>query len=242
MIATDFLSAITDAVFPPLCLACHHALTPEEGKAFCSACSKDITGITGSHCPVCGILFPDSPAGNHLCGACLENPPRYLFARAAVVYDEIILKAIHRFKYGRDISLGAALAKLFADFDFPDIDWSLFDIMLPVPLHVRRLRSRGFNQSLILARARGEKHEIPVDFSLLKRRKLTLTQTGLDKKERVANIRGAFEVRHPDRITHRNIMVVDDVFTTGATINECAKTLKKAGASQVAAVTLARVL
>lgn len=129
-----------------------------------------------------------------------------------------------------------------AGFDFADIDLGTYDAIVPVPLHIKRLRERGFNQSLILARALGKKYSMDVDFSLLKRRKFTLTQTGLDKKEREKNISGAFVAVLPERIQNRNLILIDDVYTTGATINECAKTLVKAGASQVAVLTLARVL
>lgn len=242
MILTDFLHEISYAVFPPLCISCSDVLLTLEEKAFCRECRQNIHHITQSHCPICGITFPDSPSENHLCGSCLENTPSYDFARAALTYDGIILNAIHQFKYGRDLTRGAALAGLLADFDIPDMDWDTFDVILPVPLHIRRLRNRGFNQSMILARALEKKHGIRVDFSLLKRHKLTLTQTGLNKKEREENITGAFAIVHPERIEDQNIVLVDDVFTTGSTINECAKTLKKAGAGLVAVITLARVL
>lgn len=242
MIATDFLSEISDALFPSLCIACTGVLTSEKEKGFCRKCAQSISFITESRCPVCGIIFADSPAGNHLCGDCLKTKPYYTFARAALVYEGIILEAIHRFKYKRNLICGSVLSGLMADFDFPDMDWNSFDLIIPVPLHIRRLRERGFNQSLILARALGKKHRLDVDFSLLKRRKLTLTQTGLDKKERERNIRSAFMVRHPEKLQGKNVILVDDVYTTGATLNECARTLRKAGTVRIAVITLARVL
>ena len=242
MILNDFFSEISDVLFPPLCLACSEVLPAGPQEVFCPECRRQITFITDSHCPVCGIIFPNSPSGHHLCGSCMDNKPWFTSARAAVAYEGVILDAIHQFKYGRNITTGAALACLMADFDFPDIDFGIFDAIVPVPLHIKRLRERGFNQSLILARALGKKHGMNVDFSLLKRCKLTLTQTGLDKKEREKNISGAFVAALPERIRGRNLILVDDVYTTGATINECAKTLVKAGAGQVAVLTLARVL
>lgn len=242
MILADLFNDISDVFFPPLCISCADVLPACQDKVFCRECRQNIHYITQSHCPVCGVIFPDSPSGDHLCGSCLENKPHYTFARAALVYEGIILDAIHQFKYGRNITHGALLAGLLADFNFPDMDWNNFDVMIPVPLHRRRLRDRGFNQALILARTLGKKHGLAVDFSLLKRRKLTLTQTGLDKKERASNIKGAFVVAHPARLKEKNVILVDDVLTTGATVNECAKTLIKAGAKQVAVITLARVL
>jgi ComF family protein len=188
------------------------------------------------------MAFFDSPAPDHLCGNCLESKPYFSLARAVASYETLILDAIHQFKYGRNISTGAALASFMAEFSFPDLDFTDYSLILPVPLHIRRLRERSFNQALILAKSIGKKYLIPVNFSLLKRRKFTLTQTGLDKKEREKNIRGAFTVTDNAKIEGKNIILVDDVYTTGATINQCAKTLIKAGAGKVAVLTLARVL
>jgi len=242
LIFSDVFHEISDTLFPPLCFSCAEVLLHDPQEVFCPECRQQINFITGSHCPVCGIVFPDSPAGDHLCASCLENNPWFASARAAVAYEGVILDTIHQFKYGRNITTGDALASFLANFNFTDMDFSVFDAIVPVPLHVKRLRERGFNQSLILARALGKKYNIEVDFSLLKRNKLTLTQTGLDKKEREKNISGAFVASSPEKINGRNLILVDDVYTTGATINECAKTLVKAGASQVAVLTLARVL
>jgi ComF family protein len=135
-----------------------------------------------------------------------------------------------------------ALADFMADFSFPDFDFSPYHLMIPVPLHIKRLRERGFNQSLILAQAMGKKHHLPVNFSLLKRHKFTLTQTGFNRREREQNIKGAFAVSNPEAIQNENIILIDDVYTTGATMNECARELMKAGARKVAVLTLARVL
>ena len=211
-------------------------------KLFCPACKEKIKFITGSLCPVCGTTFSNSPAENHLCGNCLENKTYFSCARAVFSYETIILNAIHQFKYGNNISVGEMLASFMADFSFPDIDFTDYSLIIPVPLHIKRLRERGFNQSLILARAIGKKRQIPVNFSLLKRHKFTLTQTGSNKTERKQNIKGAFEVSDKENIAGKNIILVDDVYTTGATINECAKTLIKAGAQKVTVLTLARVL
>jgi len=242
LILREFFTQISDAFFPRICLACSRVLPSGRPEFFCSDCFRQITFLRGSLCPVCGILFPDSSSENHRCPSCMENAHWFDFARAAVAYEGIIVDTIHRFKYGRDLTAGAALSGLLADFDFDGVDFSTFDAMIPVPLHIRRLRERRFNQSLVLARALGKKHGIAVDFSLLKRRRFTLTQTGLDKGERDKNISGAFQTAHPEKIPGRSFLLVDDVYTTGATVNECAKTLVQAGAKRVAALTAARVL
>ena len=239
MSLNEAIRDITDFIFPPRCLGCAEILLQQ---SFCPTCNEKIKFITGSLCPICGMAFFDSPAPDHLCGNCLERKPYFSLARAVASYETLILDTIHQFKYGRNISTGTALASFMAEFCFPDFDFTDYSLILPVPLHIRRLRERGFNQALILAKAIGKKYSIPVNFSLLKRRKFTLTQTGLDKKEREKNIRGAFAVTDNAKTEGKNIILIDDVYTTGATINQCAKTLIKAGAGKVAVLTLARVL
>jgi ComF family protein len=238
----EALNDVSDIIFPPRCLGCAEILHPHSGQLFCPVCREKIKFITDDLCPVCGTIFPDSPANGHLCGNCLENKIYFSCARAAVSYETIILHAIHQFKYGNNISVGAMLASFMANFSFPDVDFTGYSLIIPVPLHIKRLRQRGFNQSLILARALAKKKKIPVNFSSLKRHKFTLTQTGLNKAERKQNIKGAFEVSDKKNIAGKNVILIDDVYTTGATINECAKTLTKAGAQKVTVLTLARVL
>lgn len=242
MTLNEVFSNLSEVIFPTKCLGCAEILKPFNGQIFCSICHEEIHFINGSICPVCGTTFSDSPAENHLCGDCLEKRPYFSYARAVFSYEKIILNAIHQFKYNRNISTGEMLASFMADFSFPDIDFTDYSLVMPVPLHIKRLRKRGFNQSLILARTIGKKKQIPVNFSLLRRRKFTLTQTGSNKKERKQNIKGAFEVSDPQKIADKNIILVDDVYTTGATVNECAKTLIRAGAQKVSVLTIARVL
>lgn len=238
----EVLQDISSVIFPPRCLGCSEILHPEDNRIFCPDCQTKINVIHGEICLICGTPFPDSPAPSHLCGDCLEAKPSFSCARAVFGYESVILEAIHRFKYKRDLSVGETLADVMADFSFPDVNVSDYTMILPVPLHVKRLRERGFNQSLILAKAIGRKHKIPVNFSLLKRHQFTESQTGMNRKERSENIKGAFAVTDAEKIAGQNIILVDDVFTTGATANECAKTLLKAKARKVTVLTLARVL
>jgi ComF family protein len=236
------LNDLSSVIFPPQCLGCADTLSSFDGKMLCRKCEGEVHFIEGALCSICGTNFSYSPAGSHLCGDCLEKTPYFFRARAVFSYETIILEAIHRFKYKRDLSTGETLASFMADFSFPDINLADYSLIVPVPLHVKRLRERGFNQSLILARAIGKERRIPVNFSLLKRHKFTSTQTASHKKERQQNIRGAFEVTDKEKIAGQNIILVDDVYTTGATVNECAKTLIKAKARKIAVLTLARVL
>jgi len=236
------LHDLGEVIFPFRCLGCDDLIDQGNGRLFCPSCAAKVHFIRGSLCDICGTTFPDSSAENHLCGECLEKKPCFSRARAIFNYDDVILNAIHQFKYKNNLSIGEMLASFMADFSFPGIDFTGYSLMVPVPLHIKRLRERGFNQSLILARALGKKRQIPVDFSVLKRHKYTQTQTGYHKQERKQNIRGAFEVCNAEKISGQTILLIDDVFTTGATVNECAKILIRAGAREVSVLTLARVL
>lgn len=236
------LNDIGEIIFPPQCLGCAEILHPFTGQIFCPVCSDKIKFVSGSICPVCGTTFSDSPAPDHVCGDCLENKTYFTCARSIFRYETFILEVIHQFKYGRNMSVGETLASYMAGFSFPDIDFTDYSMIIPVPLNIKRLRERGFNQSLILARAMGKKRQIPVNFSVLKRQKFTLTQAGSNRNERKQNIKGAFEVKDSKKIAGKNVIIIDDVYTTGATINECAKTLTMAGAKKVAVLTLARVI
>jgi ComF family protein len=238
----ELLSAIGDIIFPPQCLACAEIMDPQARSVFCSSCLTKIRFISGSICPVCGIAFFDSPAENHICGNCLTATPHFTEARAVASFETVIMDTIHKFKYGRNIVIGDGLGSFMAGYPFPDFDFSEYSMIIPVPLHIKKLRERRFNQSLLLARALGKKHKIPVNFSLLKRHKFTLTQTGFNKDEREKNIKRAFTITDEEKIAGKNIILVDDVYTTGATVNECSKILKKGGAKDIAVLTLARVI
>ena len=238
----ELLNEVGDIIFPPQCIACTEIISQLSERVFCPSCLSKISFVTGSICPICGLPFLDSPAESHICGDCLQSLPCYAKARAVASFESIIMDAIHKFKYGRNISAGGALGSFMAGFSFPDFDFSEYSLLIPVPLHIKRLRERGFNQSLLLAEEMGKKHKLPVNFSLLKRCNFTLTQTGLNKAEREKNIKGAFTVTDKNKIAGKCIILVDDVFTTGSTINECARVLMKAGAQKVAALTLSRVI
>jgi ComF family protein len=236
------LNDVSDIIFPPQCPACAEIIHLQPGQVFCPSCLATIRFIRGSHCPICGTPFFNSPAQSHICGNCLEKRPDYDQARAVASFETIIMDAIHKFKYGRNITMGNSLGSLLADFTFPDFDFSEYSMLIPVPLHIKKLRERGFNQALLLAGKVAKKYGLPINFSLLKRRRFTLTQTGLNKTEREKNIRGAFYMTDRKKVAGKNIILIDDVYTTGATTNECARTLLKAGAQKVSVLTLARVV
>jgi ComF family protein len=163
-------------------------------------------------------------------------------ARAAALYEQggVIRQAILLFKYGGRHSLGSHLGRLMAGAARGLCDPPRFDLLIPVPLHPRRERERGFNQAAVLAKEVGRVWRRPIGSRLLRRVRATDAQSG-GRGAREANVRGAFQVARPDQVEGRRILLIDDVFTTGATANECAETLLAAGATEVAVYTLARV-
>ncbi|MBF8250647.1 MAG: amidophosphoribosyltransferase-like protein [Deltaproteobacteria bacterium] len=163
----------------------------------------------------------------------MKRKRHFGWARGVLVYDDATAKAIHRFKYGHDTTFSRPLGSMMADYPLES-----FDLIIPVPLHIKRLRERGFNQSLLLANAIGKRQRIPVDPYILKRIRWTVPQVNLTGRERKVNVRGAFEVCGDVR--EKRILIVDDVYTTGATVSECSKVLKESGAKEVCVLTLSR--
>jgi ComF family protein len=187
--------------------------------------------------------FPGLPAGERgpLCGACRRRPPGFDYARAAARYDGVVREALHAFKFRGRWALAAPLGDLLVEAVAGRLPEGVPDLLLPVPLHPRRERERGFNQASLLARRVGRSLGCPVREAVLTRVVVTRFQTELDAAARRANVRNAFEVRRPDVVAGRHVVLVDDVLTTGATLSECAGRLRAAGASRVGALTVARV-
>jgi ComF family protein len=148
-------------------------------------------------------------------------------------------EAVHQFKYGRKVSLGKTLGRLMARGCRDFLEDCEADIIMPVPLHPKRLRWRGFNQAALLARQVSRAYAVPLDPFTLKRTRATQPQTQLTEPERRRNVRGAFAVRTASTLEGKKVLLVDDIYTSGATVNECSRTLKKAGAATVYVLTLA---
>lgn len=237
----EFLAGIIDCIFPPRCITCGLLLEECGPLPFCPDCRGQIRFIRSPLCPRCGIPFPDGDA-DHLCGECLAVQRPYALARSVALYEGTILKAIHLFKYRGKIGIGRVLGTIMADFAGSLWDMKAFSLILPVPLHRSRLRQRGFNQAVVLARSVAKRFCLPLDFMTLRRPGLTSPQVGLGREERKTNVRGAFRVHKPEKIAGRRILLVDDVYTTGSTLSECADLLMSAGAETVAALTLARAV
>ena len=242
MPCSALLHALADLVFPPKCIQCGVLLQTAGDLALCPACLSRITFIRSPLCSCCGAPFDSRIGDDHLCGSCIASEPPFVAARSAGVYDEVLLEVVHRFKYNRHWPSGKVLERLMIRHIWQDVDPNRYDLVLPVPLHPRKLRQRGFNQSVILGRALAGHHRVPLRVDLLRRTGYTLPQVGLDAKDRHKNVKGAFDVRRREEIEGRRILLVDDVYTTGSTVGECARVLREAGASEVVVLTLARAI
>ena len=194
-------------------------------------------------CPRCGRPFPSSVAlhhsPTHQCGTCRKRPPAFTQAWSLFPYQTPLKEAITLFKYQGKLALAQPLtqAMIPALPALPPLDG-----IIPVPLHPRRLREREYNQAHLLAHRLGQELGIPLILASLLRIRPTPPQTSLPKKARLTNLRKAFSVTSPALIKGQRILLVDDVFTTGTTLHECAKTLRQAGSGPVYGLTLARML
>ena len=214
----------------------------------CEPCIRLIECVPEPMCQVCGVpLQPMDHARSDWCRACVESPPHFGRARAVACYrpgvsedGQIVPSIIRRHKYGRDQSLSHALAQCLGE-SLP-LNSTDYDLVIPVPLHRRRLRWRGFNQAALLGFVVARKMDCMLDVVTLARIRDTPPQTWQDSAQRRQNVRGAFAVNRPHRITNRSVLLVDDVMTTGATLDECARTLLAAGARKVDVFTLARAV
>lgn len=242
----NLLRKLIKIIYPPRCPICQQFLdnggsTDEDrGISFCPSCSQDFHRITSPLCPVCGTPFASLVQADHLCEDCLRERPCYEAAAAPYLYEGTIMRAIHQFKYRAKTLLAGPLGSILARFAEGWVEESSGLLTMPVPLHPKRLKERGFNQSLLLARHVARRLDTELDFLSLRRLKYTLPQIGLKKGERQKNVKGAFGLEDPETVRGKTVLLVDDVATTGNTLNECARILKRAGPKKVLCLTLAR--
>ncbi len=234
---------ILDFFLPTACSFCKSPVADSGIPYFCSSCWKDFSSINGPVCPKCGRPF-DSPEAlshspEHFCLTCRQETPIFDQALSVGYFEGPLREAVHQFKYRPCRALGKPLAAWMAKNIRPVSD---IDCIIPVPLHVTRLRHRGFNQALILAHELSRIFSIPLSYDNLARVRPTRPQVELSGDERIKNVSGAFALKYPDQLKDRDTLLIDDVFTTGATMNECAKVIKDAGASRVTALTVARAV
>ncbi len=211
------------------CLLC---LAVSEDELLCHACATDLPRLPQPCCPRCAIPTP----GGQTCGRCLSKAPHFDAAIAAYLYDFPLDKLVQLFKYGHRIAIGTYFGRQLAAQTQP----VAADLIIPMPLHTERLRERGFNQALELARPVSAQWHIPIDYTSCQRTRNTPPQADLHWRERVKNMRNAFYCSVD--FSGKRIVLIDDVMTTGASLNECARTLKLHGAAEITVLVVARAL
>lgn len=206
----------------------------------CAACLATAEPLLSPLCSCCGRPFPDFNGADHRCGACLADPPPFVSARGALLFSGTVRDLIHRFKYNGSVMLRRPLAELAAAHLDRHVAAFGADLLVPVPLHTKRLRQRGFNQAILLGEILAQRWGCPLQRNNLQRSRWTEPQVNLSAAARADNVRGAFTVRSPAEIAGRRILLVDDVYTTGSTARECCRVLLRAGAAAVTVLTVAR--
>ncbi len=235
----DLLKKLVDFILPPRCLICGKVIGSD--SSLCADCFSKVNFISKPYCAHCGRPLSDVRNNELCCTACLKSKSPFRLCRSAVAYDSFSKKLILDFKFTDRLENKYLLSRwLFMAGE--DIWKQNIDLIIPVPLHYSRLFKRKYNQSAVLAKELSKLSRIPADYKSLKKIKHTLPQIQCDGKQRIKNVRNAFEITLPENIKGKRIVLIDDVYTTGATLKECAKALKKQGAKSVDALTVARVL
>lgn len=235
------IKKIIDAILPPRCLMCGGIVNSD--NSLCNECFSKVNFVSRPYCRHCGVPFAKSVSdGEALCIHCLnpKNNDKFRLLRFAVEYDEFSKKAILDFKFLDHVENRKLLTN-WLNMAGNDIFDSGVDLIIPVPLHFTRLVKRKYNQSAILAKELSKIRNISVDYKSLKRKRMTIPQVLCSGKERLKNVKNAFEVVNAENIKGKRIVLIDDVYTTGATLRECAVVLLKSGAKSVDALTIARV-
>ncbi|MBY0427916.1 MAG: ComF family protein, partial [Alphaproteobacteria bacterium] len=232
-----------NVLLPPLCVMCEKMVSQSHG--FCGECWRGFTFISSPMCTSCGLPFEYEVQTIHeaqWCGACLEDAPRFGTARSALVYNEPSKSIILPFKHNDRTDYARAMARMMQTAGYAIIESA--DALLPVPLHFTRLFSRRYNQSALLVHELGKISHKPIILHALRRVRSTQTQGHLSREQRKKNVHNAFAVDPKcfSQVQGKNLLLVDDVYTTGATANACVAALKKAGAARVDVLTFARVV
>ena len=226
---------------PSQCPCCKRILR-EEQRGFCPDCLSEIRWIKPPFCSICGTPFISEEVDSHPCSACLTKRRYFTMARALGSYEGPLQEAIHRWKYEGKEYLSVLFAEWMAERLYRYWDPDLFDVLIPVPLHKERLRERGFNQALLLVRELSRRTGIPYRKRVLQKKRPTVPQVKLSGVEREKGVRGAFHLLEKEEVEGKSILLVDDVYTTGATVNECTRVLLGGGAKRVDVLTLAHAI
>lgn len=225
------ISSVLDWVFPPRCLVCRSF-----SKNLCGSCRSVFPALVRPYCVRCARPFLSEAGGEHLCADCLRDPPPFGRLLALGRYEGILLDLIARMKFNREERVARFLGQWLGErLVEGEVE---VDRVIPVPLHRRRLRERGFNQAVLIGREVADRLKVPLEIFALVRQRETLPQTRLGGEERRRNLKGAFEIC--GQLRGQKVLLVDDVYTTGATARACARVLRKAGVKEIQVAVVAR--
>jgi len=225
------IARLLNILYPSQCPMCAASSDVFNLSPICSSCWSEIRKYRGPSCRVCAL--PVVSEHSKVCGQCLKKTPPFSKVIAYGLYEDILAEAINQLKFHGIKRISKTLGRLLLSLDLPETDG-----IVPVPMTIKRLRERGFNQSLLIARVIAKESKVPLLMDTLLKKKETPPQIGLSAKERLLNLKNAFEVK--GNMKGLRLLLVDDVMTTGATVTECSKVLVKAGAEEVIVLTLAR--
>jgi ComF family protein len=239
----NILEAILRTIFPHVCEICGEREAGPIQSYICEHCRKHpraIKPVRPPICKICGLWYEGAITTEFACRNCFDLELEFSSARAAVEYAGLAKEVIHRFKYGRNEWFEPFLAELLIDAALPDLRLAPVDVIVPIPLYTRKRRRRGFNQAERLAARLATALGVPCDPTLLWRVRDTDSQAGLDRDDRVANVKNAFEFVAERPLIKQRVLLIDDVLTTGLTASSCAHELLKHGAGEVRVWTVAR--
>lgn len=235
------LRQLIDLLLPARCAACDVEVGSRD--TLCAVCAGSLVPGAGVSCPGCGLVYLTPPEGGcgHRCGECLRDPPAFDRARAGFAYGGALSDAISRWKNAPDHTLGVGLGRLLVD-ELQATGWRPAEgaLVVPVPSHRRQLKRRGFNPAGVTARALSRAFGLPLRGTALTLRRPLPPSKGMGRKARVRRIRGAFALRERNGLRGRPVVLVDDVMTTGATVREVARVLRRGGVASCEVVVLAR--
>lgn len=230
--------ALASLLYPPHCAGCGRPVAA--GITLCAPCLRDVVKVEAPFCQVCSMPFFGAIDAPFTCANCHDRHFHFTHAVAPCRSRGIVRDLIHRLKYQRAHHLRHQLATwMLEGLDDARLAGQPCEALVPVPLHATRARWRQFNQAAVLARTLGARTGLPVA-DCLRRTRFTTTQTRLDRRERMENLRGAFRLRHTAAVKGKHLLLIDDVLTTGCTVEECASVLMAAGAASVRVLVVAR--
>jgi len=237
----DIYEGFLSFFFPPLCLSCDERLLVGD-EVFCDTCRSCFEFISHPYCELCGAPVTGKLHEEGCCSNCPAPPVHFTRARAALLYQGAVAEGVIAFKFMRRVEVGELLARILFVFLKNEMGDVTFDGIVPVPLHFWRFHKRGYNQAEVMGKVLSDLMNIPLLPEALRRRRATKPQSRLAHSERMANVGDAFEIAFAQPIRGAHVLLLDDVYTTGSTLNACAKVLKDAGAREVTALTACRAI